>query len=714
MQASLRGGGARPSARLVPRSGLLARFENVARGSIVTLVAAGGYGKSTLLDTWACAASGTPVIVTLEPFHDSVQQLGRHLVERLAEHLPTVAPMLRDVRSAEPDWPRVLMPRLLAALDGLDLVLLLDDVQVIEDSAAVELLDSLANHLPSSMVLVLAGRRLPPVRIARRNLQGRVVSITEADLELQRDELETLRSPQLSSTELDRIYELTGGWPAGVRLALLARDATGVSGNGSQSQWLMSTYLDQEVLGSMPGPLVAFLEDVAVLGSADVGTLDIARDANDSATYLAQLETNPAPMVRITDGRRIAVQALLTGHLRRRLRTRNPARVTTLLDRAATSLGARHRDAEAFELLVRLGDHARLADFCYRRGAALAMAGRTWTVRRWLSHFTPADVGAYPEIPMLHAIVSCAEGDYAAVVRWLEIQSETARVSGREPRDAAHVRPAEVITEVSGIKPIGAATLEAMTTLGWTVLAQLVGGVHAMGEGDLVRAEGMLKALSTYSSSYPLVEVLRKAVLAFILSSTGRVTQGRELLAEGEQLWDRAGLRSNRVTFLYDAALARFAAHSGDRTRTSEGFWTARNKLTDVPEGLPVMRLAAHVLLVETALWLGDAASAATLAREAVPILAKAPQAGYLRARLEALSTANPEIKDRPGEDALTTAELRVLRYLASYYPVPRIAAELYVSPATVRSHAQAVYRKLGVHTRAEAVDAARSAGLID
>ena len=182
-------------------------------------------------------------------------------------------------------------------------------------------------------------------------------------------------------------------------MALLARDATGVSGSGTQSQWLMSTYLDQEVLGSMPAPLVAFLEDVAVLGSADVQTLDIARDASDSAAYLAQLETNPAPMVRITDGRRIAVNALLTGHLRRRLRTSNPARVTALLDRAATSLGARHRDAEAFELLVRLGDHARLADFCYRRGAALAMAGRTSTVRRWLSHFTPLMSARTPRSP---------------------------------------------------------------------------------------------------------------------------------------------------------------------------------------------------------------------------------------------------------------------------------------------------------------------------
>lgn len=183
-----------------------------------------------------------------------------------------------------------------------------------------------------------------------------------------------------------------------------------------------------------------------------------------------------------------------------------------------------------------------------------------------------------------------------------------------------------------------------------------------MGEGDLVRAERMLKEpLSTYSSSYPLVEVLRKAVLAFILSSTGRVTQGRGCSPRASRHWDQAGLRSNRVTFLYDAALARFAAHSGDRTRTrprASGLPGTRRPM--FPRACPS---CGSLLMCSLS---RPRCGSVTLPRRRLwparrPILAKAPQAGYLGARLEALSTANPEIKDRPGEDALTTAELRVL-----------------------------------------------------
>jgi LuxR family maltose regulon positive regulatory protein len=42
------------------------------------------------------------------------------------------------------------------------------------------------------------------------------------------------------------------------------------------------------------------------------------------------------------------------------------------------------------------------------------------------------------------------------------------------------------------------------------------------------------------------------------------------------------------------------------------------------------------------------------------------------------------------------------------------IAGRTFVSPNTVKTQANAVYRKLGVSGRSEAVDAARACGLLD
>ena len=63
----------------------------------------------------------------------------------------------------------------------------------------------------------------------------------------------------------------------------------------------------------------------------------------------------------------------------------------------------------------------------------------------------------------------------------------------------------------------------------------------------------------------------------------------------------------------------------------------------------------------------------------------------------------------RPGRglaEPLTTAELRVLKLLpTSTYP--QMAATLYVSRNTVKTHLRSVYQKLGVASRSEAIERA-------
>ena len=64
--------------------------------------------------------------------------------------------------------------------------------------------------------------------------------------------------------------------------------------------------------------------------------------------------------------------------------------------------------------------------------------------------------------------------------------------------------------------------------------------------------------------------------------------------------------------------------------------------------------------------------------------------------------------------DALTLAELRVLRFLPSYLTLGQIAARLHVSTNTVKTQAHAVYRKLGVSSRSGAVERAAAIGLVE
>ena len=68
---------------------------------------------------------------------------------------------------------------------------------------------------------------------------------------------------------------------------------------------------------------------------------------------------------------------------------------------------------------------------------------------------------------------------------------------------------------------------------------------------------------------------------------------------------------------------------------------------------------------------------------------------------------------DGDGEPALTQRERDVLAGIATGATNREIAAQLHLSPHTVKEHTSAVYRKLGVRNRAEAVQRAQRLGLL-
>jgi len=84
------------------------------------------------------------------------------------------------------------------------------------------------------------------------------------------------------------------------------------------------------------------------------------------------------------------------------------------------------------------------------------------------------------------------------------------------------------------------------------------------------------------------------------------------------------------------------------------------------------------------------------------------------RAILDVLAGSAPSGGGPAGNlEELTEAELRVVRYLPTNLRAPEIAAELFISTNTVRTHLRHIYAKLDAHGRAEAVARARQLGLL-
>jgi DNA-binding CsgD family transcriptional regulator len=63
---------------------------------------------------------------------------------------------------------------------------------------------------------------------------------------------------------------------------------------------------------------------------------------------------------------------------------------------------------------------------------------------------------------------------------------------------------------------------------------------------------------------------------------------------------------------------------------------------------------------------------------------------------------------------SISVAEAQVLRYLPTRSSFAVIADKLGISRSAAKDRAERVYKKLGVHNRADAVNQARALGIID
>ena len=91
-------------------------------------------------------------------------------------------------------------------------------------------------------------------------------------------------------------------------------------------------------------------------------------------------------------------------------------------------------------------------------------------------------------------------------------------------------------------------------------------------------------------------------------------------------------------------------------------------------------------------------------------MLAAYPDAGIFGRRAKALKDA---LDRRVMAEPITPAEQRVLELLPTHLTYAELAARLFLSKATVKSHLRAIYRKLEVASRTEAVARAREIGVL-
>jgi two-component system response regulator DesR len=132
----------------------------------------------------------------------------------------------------------------------------------------------------------------------------------------------------------------------------------------------------------------------------------------------------------------------------------------------------------------------------------------------------------------------------------------------------------------------------------------------------------------------------------------------------------------------------------------------------DVCESIRRQSPRTRVLLISGA---GRMSPAAARAAGASGFISKDFDAGDVVAAVRAVGRGSTVFAPTDAQPAppLSEREREVLKLISAGSTNREIAEQLYLSPHTVKEHTSALYRKLGVRNRAEAVQKAQRAGLL-
>jgi LuxR family maltose regulon positive regulatory protein len=214
-------------------------------------------------------------------------------------------------------------------------------------------------------------------------------------------------------------------------------------------------------------------------------------------------------------------------------------------------------------------------------------------------------------------------------------------------------------------------------------------------------------------ATQPVAVVISLAVLSLLAGDEDDDRAALALARRAVAVAETQGLGFEPLCGFAFAALGRALARRGELAEAEEPLGRALEVLGI--DSVLTQRAYALLLLAPVRRGSGDLPGARALAEEARELIDRFVDPGGLRALLKQTDQALVVAPRRRLDVAepLTERELAVLRLLATQLSNREIGRELYVSINTVRTHIQAIYRKLDVATRAEAVALARELGLL-
>ena len=365
----------------------------------ISLQGPAGCGKTTTIAAWRreLLTLGFDVAwLTLAADDNEVSRWLDYLLASFAQVDPTItreAAQLagRGVDSEAVERTLIALVRSIASRPR-EIVLVLDDVHLLTDSASRWALQWLLDQAPGNLHLVLVSREAAPVSLSRLRDQKRVFELDFQDLRFSQSETEAFLRTQLG--ELDRrdaqrLHELTDGWIAGLQLLSidwgkkrdLAKAKTAIRGQ-IQDQRAFGAYFEREILSQLSADELSLLEMASICSrfcaSLCAALLDRSDDAGEVSSLLTQLVARNVFIMPVETSERetwYRLHPLLGETIRSRFNQREDTQQRSVHERAWVWFRDHGHVDEAVRHAVRAGEASAAADLLEQYGQDLFSRG---------------------------------------------------------------------------------------------------------------------------------------------------------------------------------------------------------------------------------------------------------------------------------------------------------------------------------------------------
>jgi LuxR family maltose regulon positive regulatory protein len=700
---------------------------------VALVLAPAGYGKTTLLADWAAADDRPFAWVRLS----ATERDPLRLVSALATALEAIEPVGWEVfealSSGRHDAAAVALQRLARALARKEhaFVLAIDDLHSLPPRVVLPVLQAIWQAVPAGAQLALAARGDAGLPVGRLRAHRSSIELRAADLALTRSEagaLLRMAGLALEPHDVLTLLRRTDGWPAGLYLAALSLSHQGregrVAGFAGDDRYV-SEYVREEVLAGLAAKRLEFLMQTSVFDRLTGPLCDAVLGRSDSAKELEALAHANVP-IAVLDRNRTAYRynPLFADVLRSELRRLEPGRDAWLHRRASARLSKQGDTDRALRHAIEAADLPRAGRLLWDCTLDRLARGRGDEVAAVLDRFSHEQVARTPLLALVAASASLARGRLDEADGWTTVAAGGQPVVGSSPRrDPAGAGVALMRAWIgrAEVGQIGADATRAETLLEakspWRPLCGFLRGVALHLEGDPEAARLLLEeAGHRAAATVPLVQALCLAQLALAALDAGDSERAAVLASRARAQLERFELQRCPLAALVFSICAWLHARSPNEAEALADLEQALELVARFTDPSPWYEAECRLALADAAVFLNrptvaseQLAKAESASRRVSGGAVPARWLAETRGRVEQAASAGAAVHWN-----LTDAELRVLGYLPSHLCFREIAERLYVSSNTVKTHARAIYRKLGASSRGEAVDRARGAGLVE